>query len=82
MTDESDGEQNELKLDLSAHVAEQAAELTWVREFAGGPAKRETLSTVYFDTAKRKLHVHGVSLRVRQRGDRRVRPGTFGRDRR
>lgn len=75
----------ELKLELSAEAAEQAAALPWL----GGPAKKETLVSVYFDTAKRKLHAHGVSLRVRHQGDRRVqtikventgRRGAFGRD--
>ena len=75
----------ELKLELSADAAEQAAALPWL----GGPAKKETLVSVYFDTAKRKLHAHGVSLRVRHQGDRRVqtikventgRRGAFGRE--
>jgi inorganic triphosphatase YgiF len=79
----------ELKLELSSDAAERAATLPWLRELASGPVRKEKLTSVYFDTVKRKLHDHGLSLRVRRLGDRRVqtikvesnsRRGAFGRD--
>lgn len=37
---------------------------------AGGPVETQTLRSVYFDTATRVLRGAGVTLRLRQRGDR------------
>lgn len=62
----------ELKLELSPAAADEVARLPWLRELACGPAKREKLVTVYFDTAKRKLRGRGLSLRVRHAGKRRL----------
>jgi inorganic triphosphatase YgiF len=63
--------------------------LPWLRELACGPARREKLVTVYFDTAKRKLRGRGLSLRIRHAGKQRLQTiktlnegaqGAFGRD--
>jgi triphosphatase len=59
------GQEIELKL-VGPHVAlRKAMELPWLRELASGPAKREKLVSVYFDTPKLKLHKRGLALRVR-----------------
>ena len=46
--------------------------MPWLSEASKGPATREELVTVYFDTAKSKLRKHGLTLRVRHAGENRV----------
>jgi triphosphatase len=79
----------ELKLEVPPDAAQRVADLPWLRELASGPARQEQLVSVYFDTAKQKLHAHGLSLRVRHQGDKRLQTiklenkgaaGGFGRD--
>jgi inorganic triphosphatase YgiF len=79
----------ELKLEIQRSIIGKVAELPWLRELATGPSKREKLVTVYFDTAKFKLHDRGLALRVRHSGKKRVQTikvlrndarGAFGRD--
>src|ERR1700745_2828144 len=62
----------ELKLEIPASVAWKAASLPWLQELACGAVKRETLTSVYFDTDKLKLRDHGVALRVRHIGKKRL----------
>lgn len=79
----------ELKLELPPEAAERVAALPWLQELAIGPATQKKLVSVYFDTAKRKLRTHGLSLRVRHQDGRRLQTiklenkgarGAFGRD--
>lgn len=79
----------EVKLELSPDAVDRVTTLPWLRELAQGPARREKLISVYFDTAKQKLRNHGLSLRVRHIGDKRLQTikvenkgarGAFGRD--
>jgi adenylate cyclase class IV len=60
-----------------------------LQKLAQAPAKREKLVSIYFDTAKQKLRNHGLSLRVRHAGSKRLQTikventgarGAFGRD--
>ena len=60
----------ELKLDVPAGQMTRLRQLPLVNR--AGPGKRETLRSVYFDTAKRKLRKRGLSLRIRREDDRRV----------
>jgi hypothetical protein len=46
--------------------------MAWLRERADGPARREDLASIYFDTPKSKLRKHGVALRIRQVGEKRL----------
>lgn len=62
----------ELKLEIPASAARKAASLPWLQELARGAVKRETLTSVYFDTGKLKLRNHGVALRVRHIGKKRL----------
>jgi triphosphatase len=62
----------ELKLEIQPSVIRNVAKLPWLRELATGPSKREKLVTVYFDTAKFKLHDRGLALRVRHSSNKRV----------
>ena len=62
----------ELKLEIQPSVIRNVAELPWLRELATGPPEREKLVTVYFDTARFKLHDRGLALRVRHSGKKRV----------
>jgi len=79
----------ELKLETQPSIMRKVAELPWLRELANDPPKREKLVTVYFDTAKFKLHERGLALRVRHSAKGRVQTikvlrkgtrGAFGRD--
>jgi len=60
----------ELKLDVPAGQMTRLRQLPFVKR--AGPGKRETLRSVYFDTAKHKLRTRGVSLRIRREGGRSV----------
>jgi len=83
------GREVELKLEVPPSAVDEVARLAWLSEEANGPAKRERLVTVYFDTAKSKLRKHGLALRVRHSGGSRLQTikalqksarGAFGRD--
>jgi inorganic triphosphatase YgiF len=62
----------ELKLALPAALAAKVPHLSWVRKSRCGPAGLEQLYTVYFDTPKLKLREHGLTIRVRHSGKRRL----------
>lgn len=62
----------ELKLSVSPRALSDAARLPWLRKLASGPVSRETLTSVYFDTDKFKLRNHGLTLRVRKLGRKRL----------
>lgn len=62
----------ELKLEVPASAASAALRLPWLRKLATGPVKREKLISVYFDTRKFKLRRHGLTLRVRRIGRKRI----------
>ncbi len=62
----------ELKLETQPSIMRKVAELPWLRELANDPPKREKLVTVYFDTAKFKLHDRGLALRLRHSAKGRV----------
>ncbi|HYM71921.1 MAG TPA: CHAD domain-containing protein [Stellaceae bacterium] len=62
----------ELKLELPAGAGDAVADLPWLKELASGPVKREKLVSVYFDTAKLKLHENGLTLRIRRAGNKRL----------
>jgi inorganic triphosphatase YgiF len=66
------GTEVELKLAASPDALRKAMALPWLRKMAGGTSKREHLTSVYFDTPKLTLRDHGVTLRVRRIGDRRL----------
>jgi triphosphatase len=62
----------ELKLAVPARALRDAERLPWLREFKTGPVSRDSLKSIYFDTKKLKLRKHGVSLRVRKVGSKRI----------
>ncbi len=62
----------ELKLEMPRVAADRVAELPWLRELTSGPVIREKLVTVYFDTRKHRLRAHGLSLRIRRAGGKRL----------
>jgi triphosphatase len=62
----------ELKLALPASALREAARLPWLRRLAAAPLSRNDVTSVYFDTRKHKLRKHGVSLRVRDTGSKRL----------
>ena len=66
------GQEIELKLEGPRGAIGKATKLPWLRELARAPAKRGKLVSVYFDTPKLKLRNHGVALRVRHIGKKRV----------
>jgi inorganic triphosphatase YgiF len=66
------GREVELKLELPPTAIDEVARLPWLSEVSKGPATREELVTVYFDTAKSKLRKHGLALRIRHTGENRV----------
>ena len=65
------GKEVELKFEVPPGGARHLAGLPALRR-NGGPAQEKNLVSVYFDTPKRKLQKHGLSLRVRHIGDKRV----------
>lgn len=66
------GTEVEIKLEVSPDMAGRVPELPWLREIASGPARQDTLVSVYFDTAKQKLRARGLQLRVRHVGGKRI----------
>jgi inorganic triphosphatase YgiF len=66
------GEEVELKLNASARALREMQALPWVRKLAQRSARRQTLISVYFDTANARLREHGVTLRIRHDGAKRI----------
>jgi triphosphatase len=66
------GQEIELKFTLPPGVATGTDQLTWLRNPASGVPQQQVLVSVYFDTAQRTFQEHGLSLRVRQTGSRRL----------
>lgn len=66
------GREVELKLEVPPSAIDEVERLPWLSEVASGPAKREKLVTVYFDTGKSKLRKHGLALRARHSGVNRL----------
>jgi len=62
----------ELKLAVSPGALREAARLPWLRHLASGPAKRNKIVSVYFDTGKCKLRDSGITLRIRRIGRKRI----------
>jgi len=62
----------ELKLSASPHALRQGAGLPWLHRLASGPIKRNTVTSVYFDTRKFKLRDNGLTLRIRRIGRKRL----------
>jgi inorganic triphosphatase YgiF len=66
------GTEVELKLATSRSELRKAMALPWIKKIATEPARRQHLTSVYFDTDDLVLRDHGVSLRVRRIGDQRL----------
>jgi triphosphatase len=66
------GEEVELKLNASARALREMQALPWIRKLADRSARRQTLVSVYFDTANARLREHGVTLRIRRDGAKRI----------
>jgi triphosphatase len=66
------GTEVELKLATSKTGLRKALALPWLRKMAGDGIQRRHLASVYFDTQKLALRDHGVSLRVRRIGEKRL----------
>lgn len=66
------GTEVELKLAISRSELRKVLALPWLTKLAAEPAKRQHLTSVYFDTRDLVLRDHGMSLRVRRVGDRRL----------
>ena len=62
----------ELKLAVPERSLRRASRLPWLRKLANGPAIRQKLVSVYFDTRKFKLRDNGLTLRIRNVGGKRV----------
>lgn len=62
----------ELKLALPVRSLRRAERLPWLRRLATAPPERSKMSSVYFDTKGLKLRRHGVTLRVRGVGSKRL----------
>jgi inorganic triphosphatase YgiF len=63
------GREFEIKLEVAPARVSDLEKLPLVRTLKAEP-RQTTQVSVYFDTAKHKLHRHGVTLRVRRIGDR------------
>jgi triphosphatase len=68
-TGATDNLEVELKLELPVSALRQFRKLRLIRGLVAS-AKRSAQVSVYFDTDKRKLRRHGLTLRVRRIGDR------------
>lgn len=66
------GIETELKLEVSPSDLGKLKTARTLRRRDGMPAKEAYLVSIYFDTNKHELETKGVSLRVRQSGDKRV----------
>jgi inorganic triphosphatase YgiF len=66
------GTEIELKLATSKTGLRKALALPWLKRMAGDGIRTQHLASVYFDTRRLALRDHGISLRVRRIGDRRL----------
>jgi inorganic triphosphatase YgiF len=66
------GAEVELKLATSKDGLRNALSLPWLKRMAGDNIRKQHLVSVYFDTRDQALRDHGVSLRVRRIGERRL----------
>ena len=62
----------ELKLDAPAAAAARLLKAPWLEKLVSVPLQPKRVASVYFDTRSNKLRAAGISLRVRQIGDKRV----------
>lgn len=75
----------ELKLSTPPRALRDVVGLSWLRKLANGPVRRQKLISVYFDTNTYTLRNHGVTLRIRTAGRKRLQtikavgPGVSGR---
>jgi triphosphatase len=60
----------ELKLDAPAKAAGRLSKAPWLEKLLSAPLQRKRVASVYFDTRSGKLRAAGISLRVRQIGDK------------
>lgn len=65
-------EEIELKLSLPAEAAARLRRHPTIRSLARRRSRSSTLLSTYFDTPDLALHRHGMALRIRRIGDRRV----------
>lgn len=64
--------ETELKLLAAPRVLSTAVRQPWLRALVSGKTRTEKLVSVYFDTPKCDLRRHGIALRVRAIGRRRL----------
>lgn len=62
----------ELKLEIPPRDMRMLQRMRGLRDGVARRARQEDLVSVYFDSARHKLHHHGMSLRVRHVGDKRI----------
>jgi triphosphatase len=83
------GREVELKLAVPPSSMGEIPRLPWLTEVSNGAPTCEKLATVYFDTPKFRLREHGLTLRIRHAGEKRLQTikadkkgarGAFGRD--
>lgn len=61
-----------MKLDTPAGAAARLPKAPWLEKLLSAPLQHKRVASVYFDTRSNKLLAAGISLRVRQIGDKRV----------
>lgn len=66
------GTEVELKLTAPRAALNKARQLPWLKRLAADRARTEDVTSVYFDTRKFALRDHGVTLRVRTIGAKRL----------
>jgi triphosphatase len=74
------GTENEIKFAISPKHFKKLAASRFLRLEKELPAKQKYLVSTYFDTSKQKLKQNGVSLRVRQDGQKRLQTIKTARD--
>jgi inorganic triphosphatase YgiF len=83
------GAKSELKLVVLPSAIDEIVRLPWLSEISNGAPKCEKLVTVYFDTPKFRLLEHGLAIRIRHIGEKRLHTiksykkgarGVFGRE--
>ena len=76
--DQTQSYEVELKFEVSDAQMRRLRGRRILRELGEGPAARSMLRSVYFDTPEHQLRSHGVSLRVRQKGDSWIQTAKIG----